>query len=49
MIQEVFLHGVLVNPAMVHSRRVSVARARPFASRSRAKPSMSARRTVNKT
>src|SRR5262245_46080434 len=30
---------------MVHSRRVTVARARPFASRSRAKPSMSARRT----
>src|SRR5262245_48040737 len=32
---------------MVHSRRVTVARARPLASRSRAKPSMSARRTAN--
>ena len=33
---------------MVHSRRVTVARARPLASRSRAKPSMSARRTANR-
>src|SRR5450631_2136158 len=33
---------------MVDSRRVTVARARPRASRSRAKPSMSARRTANK-
>src|ERR1700750_216654 len=33
---------------MVDSRRVTVARARPFASRSRAKPSISARRTANK-
>src|SRR6266702_1240582 len=33
---------------MVHSRRVTVARARPPASRSRAKPSMSARRTANR-
>src|SRR5262249_53936219 len=33
---------------MVHSRRVTVARARPLASRSRAKDSMSARRTANK-
>ena len=33
---------------MVQSRRVTVARARPFASRSRAKPSMSARRTENR-
>jgi hypothetical protein len=33
---------------MVHSRRVTVARARPRASRSRAKPSMSARRTANR-
>src|SRR6266700_4699229 len=32
---------------MVHSRRVTVARARPRASRSRAKPSISARRTAN--
>src|SRR6516162_1847218 len=32
---------------MVDSRLVTVARARPFASRSRAKPSMSARRTAN--
>src|SRR4249919_3977611 len=33
---------------MVHSRRVTVARARPRASRSRAKLSMSARRTANR-
>src|SRR5262249_50978840 len=33
---------------MVHSRRVTVARARPLASRSRAKLSMSARRTENR-
>src|SRR6516165_1610188 len=33
---------------MVHSRRVMVARARPRASRSRAKLSMSARRTANR-
>src|SRR5512135_1038098 len=33
---------------MVHSRRVTVARARPRVSRSRAKPSMSARRTANR-
>jgi hypothetical protein len=33
---------------MVHSRRVTVARARPLASSSRAKDSMSARRTANK-
>jgi hypothetical protein len=33
---------------MVHSRRVTVARARPLASRSRAKPLMSARRTANR-
>src|SRR5215469_482359 len=33
---------------MVHSRRVTVARARPLASRSRAKDSMSARRTANR-
>src|ERR1035441_4424244 len=32
---------------MVDSRRVTVARARPLASRSRAKHSISARRTVN--
>jgi hypothetical protein len=36
------------NPAMVHGRRVTVARARPLASRSRAKPSMPARRTANR-
>src|SRR6516165_8579102 len=33
---------------MVHSRRVTVAPARPRASRSRAKPSMSRRRTANR-
>src|ERR1700745_647024 len=33
---------------MVHSRRVTVARARPLASRARAKDSMSARRTANR-
>jgi len=33
---------------MVHSRRVTVARARPRASRSRAKLSMSPRRTANR-
>jgi hypothetical protein len=38
----------LQNPAMVDSRRVTVARARPLASSSLAKPSMSAQRTANK-
>src|SRR5580704_11431344 len=33
---------------MVHSRRVTVARARPLASSSRAEDSMSARRTANR-
>ena len=33
---------------MVHSRRVTVARALPLASSSLAKPSMSARRTANR-
>src|SRR6266581_8849673 len=33
---------------MVHSRRVTVARARPLTSKSRAKDSISARRTANK-
>jgi hypothetical protein len=41
MVQETFLDCVLVNPAMVHSLRVTVARARPLASSSLAKPSMS--------
>src|SRR6516164_11448542 len=48
VLQEFFLHGVLVEPAMVHSRRVTVARARPLTSRSLAKLSMSARRTANR-
>jgi hypothetical protein len=48
VVKEVFLDGVLVEPAMVYSRRVTVARARPLASRSRAKHSMSGRRAWNK-
>src|SRR5436190_11527786 len=48
LIQQVFLHRVPVEPATVHSRRVIVARARPWASRSRAKHSMSARRAWNR-
>jgi hypothetical protein len=39
--------GVLTESAMVHGLRVTVARARPIASGSRAKPSMSARQTAN--
>jgi hypothetical protein len=49
-VQEFLFDGVPVNPAMVDSRRVTVALARPIASSSRAKPAMSAmsaRRTAN--
>ena len=38
----------LQNPPMADSRRVTAARARPLVPRSRAKPSMSARRTANR-
>jgi hypothetical protein len=48
MIQQFLFDGVAVDPAIVHRRRVTVARARPLASRSRAKHSMSARRTPNR-
>ena len=47
IIEQLFFDRVLVEPAMVHNRRVTVARARPRASSSRAKLSMSARRTPN--
>jgi BRCT domain type II-containing protein len=43
VIEEFFLDRVAVEPATVHSRRVVAARARPRASRSRAKNSMSVR------
>jgi hypothetical protein len=47
VLEEFLFNGVAVEPRDGHSRRVTVARARPLASRSRAKPSMSARRTAN--
>ena len=48
VIQEFFLHGVPVEPSDGANRRVTVARARPLVSSSRAKLSMSARRTENR-
>jgi hypothetical protein len=48
VIEEFFFDGVLAEPGDVDSRRVTVARARPLASRTRAKDSMSARRTANR-
>src|SRR5580693_10205504 len=49
VLEEFLFNGVLEEPAMVDSRRVTVARARPRASISRAKHSMSPRRTANRT
>ena len=48
VVEELFLDGVLVDPAIVRSRRVTVARACALASSSRVNISMSARRAANK-
>ena len=47
MVEKFLFDGVPVDPAVVDRRRVTVARAGPRASSSRAKVSMSARRTEN--
>jgi hypothetical protein len=47
MAEEFFLHGVAIESATVHTRRVVAVPARRRASRSQAKHSMSARRALN--